>query len=81
MALSLSTLTSINVGLSRMMHFYTTADTAANIVGAGYFNGAIDRMKVGDTIVAMTDTGTTAVTKIHMVSAVSSTVVTLTAAA
>lgn len=81
MALDPKQLSSINLGLGRMLHSYVTADTAANIVGAGYFNGAVDRMKVGDTIIAMTDTGTTAVTKIHMVSAVTSTVVTLTAAA
>jgi hypothetical protein len=70
------------IGGGRAMHLYRTADTASNIASANYFDGVADRLSVGDAIIAQTDTGTTAVTKVHTVSAISAAgAVTLTAAA
>jgi hypothetical protein len=70
------------IGGGRALHVYRTADTAANIAGANYFDGVADRLAVGDPIIAQCDTGGTPVTKIHTVSAISAAgAVTLTAAA
>jgi hypothetical protein len=38
---------------------YTTADVAADVDTAGYFNSASDMLRVGDIIVANVDTGGT----------------------
>ncbi|MBF0167688.1 MAG: hypothetical protein HQL45_08650 [Alphaproteobacteria bacterium] len=38
---------------------YTTADTAASVDSAGYFNAAADMLRVGDIIVANVDTAGT----------------------
>lgn len=39
---------------------YTTADTADTVDTAGYFNGAADMVRVGDIVLANTETGGTA---------------------
>ena len=38
---------------------YTTADAAADVDTAGYFNGAADMLRVGDIVVANVDTAGT----------------------
>lgn len=38
---------------------YKTEDTKAATIASGYFNELVDVLKVGDTIMATTDTGTT----------------------
>jgi hypothetical protein len=38
---------------------YTTADTAASVDTAGYFNPAVDMLRAGDIIVANVETGGT----------------------
>lgn len=42
------------------LYMYKTADTKASVIGSGYFNTLVDIVKVGDVIIATTDTGTTA---------------------
>ena len=48
---------------------YTTIDTAANAEGAGYFNKAVDMLRVNDLIIANLDTDGTPATKFYIVSA------------
>lgn len=42
------------------LYMYKTADTKAATIASGYFNTLVDIVKVGDVIMATTDTGTTA---------------------
>ena len=42
------------------LFMYKTADTKAATIASGYFNDLADIVKVGDVIIATTDTGTTA---------------------
>ena len=42
------------------LYMYKTADTKAATIASGYFNDLVDILKVGDPIIATTDTGTTA---------------------
>lgn len=42
------------------LYVYKTADTKAATIASGYFNDLVDVLKVGDVIIATTDTGTTA---------------------
>jgi hypothetical protein len=48
---------------------YTTADTAAEVATAGYFNDASDMLRVGDMVLANTDTDGTLASGILHVSA------------
>ena len=41
------------------LFMYKTADTKAATIASGYFNTLVDIVKVGDVIMATTDTGTT----------------------
>jgi hypothetical protein len=54
---------------------YTTTDTNATAIGAGYFNAASDMLRKGDLIVANVDTGATLVNKLYFVSSNASGVV------
>lgn len=59
------------------LYTYITADTKAATIAADYFLLATDVLNVGDTIIAVTDTGTTAVTyALYVVAATSATVTT-----
>lgn len=61
-------------------HVYGTADALATMLAAGYFNGASDKLKVGDIIFAVAGAGTAGVELITLrVSAVSSGSVTVVA--
>ena len=54
---------------------YTSVDTAATIDTAGYFNAATDMVRVGDMVVANTDTDGTPASGIYLVNANASGVV------
>lgn len=55
---------------------YKTVDSA--VTGAGYFNNGSGMMHVGDLIIANVDTDGTPATKLYIVTAISSGVVTVT---
>ena len=46
---------------------YTTADNTAAIEGAGYFDKAVDMLRVNDLMIINTDTGGTPATKFYIV--------------
>lgn len=46
---------------------YTSTDTEAQITTAGYFNNAVDMMRVGDLVVINIDTDGTPSTKFYIV--------------
>lgn len=48
---------------------YTTADAAATIDTAGYFNGASDMVRVGDMVLANVDTGGSPAAGIFLINA------------
>ena len=48
---------------------YTTADEAATVDSAGYFNAAADMLRVGDIVVANVETGGTLQAGLFLVSA------------
>ena len=48
---------------------YTTADTSADVDTAGYFNDATDMVRVGDMILANTDTDGTPSSGIFLINA------------
>lgn len=48
---------------------YTTTDLATAVDGAGYFSGATDMVRVGDMILANTDTGGANATGVFVVAA------------
>jgi hypothetical protein len=54
---------------------YTTADSAANVDGEGYFNAAIDMLRSGDIIIANVDTGSAPKAGLFLVSQAASGVV------
>jgi hypothetical protein len=56
---------------------YTTADTA--VTGAGYFNSAVDMLRVNDLIIANIDTGDTPETIFYIVTGNDGSAVTVTA--
>lgn len=49
-----------------LWHYTTTDDTAA-ITGAGYFNGAVDMLRVNDLMIINIDTDGTPLTKFYIV--------------
>lgn len=59
---------------------YASADTAATVTGAGYFNPAADMINTGDLMILTTDTGTAPATALSRVSGVSGGTVTTAAA-
>jgi hypothetical protein len=46
---------------------YTSTDTSGTITGAGYFNNAVDMMRVNDLVVINIDTDGTPSTKFYIV--------------
>ncbi len=65
-------------GANAGLFCHSTADSAATVAGAGYFNGAADRLVKGSVIISVTSTGTTPVTTLRTVTANDGAVVTIT---
>ncbi len=57
---------------------YTTIDNTATVTGAGYFNAAVDMMRIGDLVVINIDTDGTPSTKLYVVTGNTGSVVTIT---
>jgi hypothetical protein len=64
-------------GVNPGLYLHNTADSAATVIGAGYFNNAADRLVVGSVILSVTSTGTTPVLTTRTVTANTGTVVTI----
>lgn len=58
---------------------YVTADTHATVIAAGYFNAQAQHMRVGDVIMGVSSITGTPVVRLYIVTAVTSTVVTISA--
>jgi hypothetical protein len=58
---------------ARAAYLYPTADAAATVLAAGYFNGARPRLKKGDVIILATDQDGTASTQLVVVASVPAT--------
>ncbi len=54
---------------------YTTTDAASAVDSSGYFNSAADMVRVGDMILANTDTGNSCATGVFVVASNTGTVV------
>ncbi len=54
---------------------YTSADSATTIDGSGYFNDAAKQLRIGDIVIANTETGGTAKAGLFLVSSNSGSVV------
>lgn len=63
--------------LSQILYVYKTADTKAATIASGYFNSLAKKLKVGDIILATTDTGGTPAAYALYVATNSGTVVTV----
>lgn len=63
----------IAAGDVRSAYKYWTADAAATVAAAGYFNGARTRLLKGDTITVVSDVGGTPALKAYVVTASPST--------
>ena len=59
MAFTRSTLSKVTGG-ARQIHWYSSADAIATVIGSGYFNDATNDLKQFDIILAVTSTGGTA---------------------
>ena len=81
MALVLTSLGSFGQAGGNQAFLYRTADLAATVAGAGYFNNAANILNVGDWIFATTGIGGTVLGKIYVVTANTGTVVTVLAPA
>lgn len=77
MALDTKSLAHIGTGGGNNFYLYRTADVAASVAGAGYFNNASNILNVGDWIMACTGVGGTIVPKIYSVTANAAGVVTV----
>jgi hypothetical protein len=67
MALILTGLGQLGTAGGNNLFYYRTADAAATVAGASYFNNAANILNVGDVILAITGVGGTIVPKIYMV--------------
>lgn len=67
MAFSASNLSVLAYANNFTLWHYTTVDTSATIGGAGYFNGAVDMLRVGDLLIINIDTDGTPSTKFYIV--------------
>lgn len=76
MALALSNLSVLAYANNFTLWHYTTVDAAVN--GAGYFNNAVDMMRVGDLIIVNIDTDGSPSTKLYIVTGNTGSVVTVT---
>lgn len=56
MAFTRSTLSKVTGG-ARQIHWYSSADAIATVIGSGYFNDATNDLKQFDIILAVTSTG------------------------
>lgn len=77
MAFAASNLSVLAYANNFTLWHYTTTDTAATIGGAGYFNGAVDMLRVGDLMILNIDTDGTPSTKFYIVTANSGSSVTV----
>jgi dihydroxyacetone kinase len=75
----LSHLGTANADPSPSKWLYVTTDTHANIIAAGYFNAQAQFMRKGDVIEAVSSLGGTPVVRMYVVTATTSTTVTITA--
>ena len=66
MAFTRSTLSKITGG-ARQIHWYSSADAIATVIGSGYFNDATNDLKQFDIILAVTSTGGTAAVDVLVV--------------
>lgn len=57
---------------------YTSTDAAGTITGAGYFNKAVDMMRINDLVVVNSSTGGTPATKFYIVTGNTGTAVSIT---
>jgi hypothetical protein len=66
MAFTRSTLSKVTGG-ARQIHWYSSADAIATVIGSGYFNDATNDLKQFDIILAVTSTGGTAAVDVLVV--------------
>ena len=69
MAFTASNLSVLAYANNFTLWHYTTVDNAATIEGAGYFNSAVDMLRVGDLMIINIDTDGTPATKFYIVTA------------
>ena len=62
---------------ANMKYGYSTADSQATVAGAGYFNGAVDYLRVGDQILVQAGLGGTMVARWYEVTANTGTAITV----
>jgi len=77
MSLNSSNLSVLAYANNFTLWHYTTADTA--VTGTGYFNGAVDMLRVNDLIITIIDTAVTPETIFYIVTGNTGTAVTVTA--
>lgn len=77
MALVLTNLSVLAYANNFTLWHYTTIDTAANIIAAGYFNSAAAMLRVGDLMIVNIDTDGTPSTKFYIVTGNTGSVVTI----
>lgn len=78
MAFTASNLSVLAYANNFTLWHYTTVDNTATIEGAGYFNSAVDMLRVGDLMIINIDTDGTPATKLYIVTANSGSSVTVT---
>jgi len=64
-------------GSVRSLYRFATNDDAATVEAAGYFNAAVAQLTVGDVIIASLDLDGSPLGKLYIVTAVTSTAVTI----
>jgi hypothetical protein len=69
MALTASNLSVLAYANNFTLWHYTTTETSGTIEGAGYFNGAVDMLRVNDLMIINIDTDGTPSTKFYIVTA------------
>ncbi len=77
MAFTASNLSVLAYANNFTLWHYTTVDNTATIEGAGYFNSAVDMLRVGDLMIINIDTDGTPATKFYIVTANSGSSVTV----
>lgn len=69
MAFTASNLSVLAYANNFTLWHYTSTDTALTIEGAGYFNSAVDMLRVNDLMIINIDTDGTPATKFYIVTA------------
>jgi hypothetical protein len=69
MALTASNLSVLAYANNFTLWHYTTTEAAATIEGAGYFNSAVDMLRVNDLMIINIDTDGTPATQFYIVTA------------